>query len=193
MGKPAPVPGLINLDFVFTAIRKSLDTVYGLYLPKGSHPFIYLSLYMNPQNLDVNVHPTKHEVNFLHEEAIIVKIKSEVEKLLTGANSSRTFFTQVNILFIHLISLIHSNLDRLISFWFQSSYFVHLKQTFAILKRLNILFKLIIDNSIACTHNANRHNVNFLLFALPKSSYDLLWPDISSFELWHYIVGWLCS
>lgn len=156
MGKPVPVPGLINLDFVFTAIRKSLDTVYGLYLPKGSHPFIYLSLYMNPQNLDVNVHPTKHEVNFLHEEAIIVKIKSEVEKLLTGANSSRTFFTQVNILFIHLISLIHSNLDRLISFWFQSSYFVHLKQTFAILKRLSILFKLIIDNSIACTHNANR-------------------------------------
>lgn len=50
---------------------------------------------MNPQNLDVNVHPTKHEVNFLHEEAIIVKIKTEVEKLLTGANSSRTFFTQV--------------------------------------------------------------------------------------------------
>lgn len=94
------VPGFISFGFIFTAIRKSLDTIYGLYLPKGSHPFIYLSLFMHPQNLDVNVHPTKHEVNFLHEEAIIVKIKSEVEKLLTGANSSRTFFTQVIMLFM---------------------------------------------------------------------------------------------
>lgn len=109
------VPGFISFGFIFTAIRKSLDTIYGLYLPKGSHPFIYLSLFMNPQNLDVNVHPTKHEVNFLHEEAIIVKIKSEVEKLLTGANSSRTFFTQVIMLFIYVISLIHSNLYNYIN------------------------------------------------------------------------------
>uniref|UniRef100_A0A1B6KAB7 DNA mismatch repair protein MLH1 n=1 Tax=Graphocephala atropunctata TaxID=36148 RepID=A0A1B6KAB7_9HEMI len=80
-----------------SAIRKSLDNVYGLYLPKGSHPFIYLSLSMNPRNLDVNVHPTKHEVNFLHEEAVIEKIKQEVEKLLAGANTSRTFFTQAKL------------------------------------------------------------------------------------------------
>ncbi|XP_054268512.1 DNA mismatch repair protein Mlh1 [Macrosteles quadrilineatus] len=80
-----------------SAIRKSLDSVYGLYLPKGSHPFIYLSLFMNPRNLDVNVHPTKHEVNFLHEEAVIERIKKEVEKMLLGANTSRTFFTQARL------------------------------------------------------------------------------------------------
>ncbi|KAG8267068.1 DNA mismatch repair protein [Homalodisca vitripennis] len=80
-----------------SAIRKSLDNVYGLYLPKGSHPFIYLSLFMNPRNLDVNVHPTKHEVNFLHEEAVVERIKQEVEKLLAGANTSRTFFTQAKL------------------------------------------------------------------------------------------------
>uniref|UniRef100_A0A1B6DT03 DNA mismatch repair protein MLH1 n=1 Tax=Clastoptera arizonana TaxID=38151 RepID=A0A1B6DT03_9HEMI len=80
-----------------TAIRKVLDCVYALYLPKGSHPFVYFSLCLNPRNVDVNVHPTKHEVHFLHEEAIIEKIKELVEQKLTGANTSRVFHTQVKL------------------------------------------------------------------------------------------------
>ena len=40
-----------------SAIRKSLDAIYQAYLPKNSHPFIYLSLEIAPQNVDVNVHP----------------------------------------------------------------------------------------------------------------------------------------
>ncbi|KAH9503230.1 DNA mismatch repair protein [Bulinus truncatus] len=77
-----------------TAIRKALDTVYQAYLPKGSHPFVYLSLDITPQNVDVNVHPTKHEVHFLHEDSIITKIQAEIEAKLLGSNTSRTFFTQ---------------------------------------------------------------------------------------------------
>jgi len=50
-----------------TAIRKSIEMVYGAYLPKGTHPFAYLSLEINPKNVDVNVHPTKHEVHFLYQ------------------------------------------------------------------------------------------------------------------------------
>ncbi|CAG7823197.1 unnamed protein product [Allacma fusca] len=53
------------------AIRKAVDAVYTSYLPKGSHPFLYLSIEMNPRNVDVNVHPTKNEVHFLHEDLII--------------------------------------------------------------------------------------------------------------------------
>ncbi|XP_059144624.1 DNA mismatch repair protein Mlh1-like isoform X2 [Physella acuta] len=77
-----------------SSIRKALDTVYQAYLPKGSHPFIYLSLEISPQNVDVNVHPTKHEVHFLHEDSIIASIQSVVEARLLGSNASRTFFTQ---------------------------------------------------------------------------------------------------
>ncbi|XP_033762877.1 DNA mismatch repair protein Mlh1-like [Pecten maximus] len=77
-----------------SALRKSLDSVYQAYLPKNSHPFMYLSLEIAPQNVDVNVHPTKHEVHFLHEDAIIESVQQAVEAKLLGSNSSRTFYTQ---------------------------------------------------------------------------------------------------
>lgn len=77
-----------------TALRKSLETVYEAYLPKGMHPFVYMSLEIAPSNVDVNVHPTKHEVHFLHEEAIIEAIQKTVEEKLLGCNSSRTYYTQ---------------------------------------------------------------------------------------------------
>ncbi|XP_068203358.1 DNA mismatch repair protein Mlh1-like [Palaemon carinicauda] len=77
-----------------SALRKAIETVYASYLPKNNHPFLYLSLEIAPQNVDVNVHPTKHEVHFLHEELIIEKIQQAVETKLLGCNSSRTFYTQ---------------------------------------------------------------------------------------------------
>nr|XP_022306543.1 DNA mismatch repair protein Mlh1-like [Crassostrea virginica]XP_022306544.1 DNA mismatch repair protein Mlh1-like [Crassostrea virginica]XP_022306545.1 DNA mismatch repair protein Mlh1-like [Crassostrea virginica] len=77
-----------------SSLRKALDTVYQAYLPKNMHPFIYLSVEIVPQNVDVNVHPTKHEVHFLHEDAIISSIQSAIETKLLGANTSRTYYTQ---------------------------------------------------------------------------------------------------
>ena len=80
---------------IFSALRKAIEAVYASYLPKNSHPFLYMSLEIAPQNVDVNVHPTKHEVHFLHEESIIENIQKTVETKLLGCNSSRTFYTQV--------------------------------------------------------------------------------------------------
>ena len=77
-----------------SAIRKAIDAVYSAYLPKGMHPFIYLSLEISPCNVDVNVHPTKHEVHFLHEDSVIEIIQKNVEEKLLGSNSSRTYYTQ---------------------------------------------------------------------------------------------------
>ncbi|KAL3831500.1 hypothetical protein ACJMK2_023241 [Sinanodonta woodiana] len=77
-----------------SALKKAIDTVYQAYLPKNSHPFLYLSLIIAPQNVDVNVHPTKHEVHFLHEDAIIESVQNVIEKKLLGSNTSRTYFTQ---------------------------------------------------------------------------------------------------
>lgn len=53
------------------------------------------SLEISPQNVDVNVHPTKHEVHFLHEDSILERVQQHIESRLLGANSSRMYFTQV--------------------------------------------------------------------------------------------------
>lgn len=77
-----------------SSIRKAIAAVYMKFLPKGAHPFVYLGLEMEPSNLDVNVHPTKREVHFLHEEAILAEIVAEIETMLESVNESRTFMTQ---------------------------------------------------------------------------------------------------
>ncbi|XP_040171010.1 DNA mismatch repair protein Mlh1 [Anopheles arabiensis] len=74
-----------------SALKKAIDAIYAVYLPKGSAPFVYLSLELNPQNVDVNVHPTKHEVHFLHEEEIVEKVKLLVERALLGGNAARSY------------------------------------------------------------------------------------------------------
>ncbi|XP_040577146.1 DNA mismatch repair protein Mlh1 [Lepeophtheirus salmonis] len=77
-----------------SAIRKALIAVYGAYLPKGTHPFVYLSLEIESQNVDVNVHPTKSEVQFLNQDEIVDRIQRAVDAKLLGSNSSRTFYAQ---------------------------------------------------------------------------------------------------
>lgn len=48
--------------------------------------------------MDVNVHPTKHEVHFLHEDSILERVQQHIEGRLLGSNASRTYFTQVGAL-----------------------------------------------------------------------------------------------
>ena len=77
-----------------SAIKKAMEQTYSAYLPKGGHPFIYLSLDIDPQRVDVNVHPTKREVNFLNEDEIIECICTNVREKLAQVDTSRTFTTQ---------------------------------------------------------------------------------------------------
>ena len=77
-----------------SALKRSIEQIYTTYLPKGSYPFVYLSLEIAAANVDVNVHPTKHEVHFLHQDEIIEKIQQKMDAILIGSNKSRTFKTQ---------------------------------------------------------------------------------------------------
>lgn len=74
-----------------------LEEIYSVYLPKKAHPWCYISLDINPQNIDVNVHPTKHEVRFLHEDAIIERMKFALDERLAGNSASRTFYLQARL------------------------------------------------------------------------------------------------
>ncbi|EOY17364.1 MUTL isoform 2 [Theobroma cacao] len=77
-----------------TALKRALEIVYSATLPKASKPFIYMSIILPPEHVDVNVHPTKREVSLLNQEVIIEKIQSVVESMLRNSNESRTFQEQ---------------------------------------------------------------------------------------------------
>lgn len=77
-----------------SAIKKAIEQTYAVFLPKGGRPFIYLSLEIDPQRVDVNVHPTKREVNFLNEDEIIECICARIGTRLAQVDTSRTFVTQ---------------------------------------------------------------------------------------------------
>ncbi|KAI0711270.1 DNA mismatch repair protein MutL [Earliella scabrosa] len=72
-------------------IKRALEAVYNGVLPKGSSPFIYLSLQINPRSVDVNVHPTKKEVHFLNEDAITEQVADAIQQSLIGQSQSRVF------------------------------------------------------------------------------------------------------
>ncbi|KAI1461326.1 DNA mismatch repair protein MutL [Annulohypoxylon moriforme] len=77
-----------------TNIKKAVEQTYSAFLPKNGHPFVYLSLEIDPQRVDVNVHPTKREVNFLNEDEIIQSICENIRDKLAAVDTSRTFMTQ---------------------------------------------------------------------------------------------------
>lgn len=77
-----------------TPIKKAIEQTYSAFLPKGAHPFVYLSLEIDPKRIDVNVHPTKREVRFLNEDEIIEMVCEEISSSLGKVDTSRTFMTQ---------------------------------------------------------------------------------------------------
>ena len=76
---------------VYVSLVPDGTTFFGICLPCC----VSVSLKILPQNVDVNVHPTKHEVHFLHEDAVVEAIQRMVDTRLLGANSSRTYYLQV--------------------------------------------------------------------------------------------------
>lgn len=75
-------------------MKKAIDDVYSPVLPRGSYPFVYLSLEIDPNNVDVNVSPTKLEVNFLHEDLIVEKIRDVIEEKLLATTETKKLYTQ---------------------------------------------------------------------------------------------------
>jgi DNA mismatch repair protein MutL len=63
---------------VFHAVAEG----YGSFLSKGNHPLFVLFLDVDPNRVDVNVHPTKREVRFSDNEAIHQLVRRAVRQAL---------------------------------------------------------------------------------------------------------------
>ena len=57
---------------------------YGSFLPRGCHPRFVLFLDVDPERVDVNVHPTKREVRFSDNEFIHQLVRRAVRQRLSG-------------------------------------------------------------------------------------------------------------
>jgi DNA mismatch repair ATPase MutL len=79
-----------------TPLKRAFEAFYTALLPKGSHPFVYLSLEINPAKVDVNVHPTKREVGFEDEDEVVELICDALGKKLEKASESRSFKVQAS-------------------------------------------------------------------------------------------------
>ncbi|KAF8570211.1 hypothetical protein P879_03307 [Paragonimus westermani] len=104
-----------------SAIKRSLESSYSTVLSRtlsdtskpspsgrrlsGSKPtgyrsslFVYLNLQLPPESLDVNVHPTKSEVHFLHEDQIVSGLQDAVEHCLLSSAQLRSFLVRPLVL-----------------------------------------------------------------------------------------------
>jgi len=68
---------------VFHAVAEG----YGAFLPKGRHPRFVLFLDIDPDRVDVNVHPTKREIRFADSESIHQLVRRAVRQALGGSKS----------------------------------------------------------------------------------------------------------
>ncbi|GAA5984671.1 hypothetical protein JCM10908_003452 [Rhodotorula pacifica] len=77
-----------------SSLKRALEGFYGTLLAKGTHPFVYLSLEIDPSKVDVNVHPTKKEVAFADEDEVVQLVCQKLAEVLEKQGESRSYKVQ---------------------------------------------------------------------------------------------------
>lgn len=78
-------------------LKRSVLAVYEHYLRRGDHPWVYISLEIDPRNVDVNIHPTKNEVAFNPSDIIIKHLCGAIREKLLESHQSRTFYPSASL------------------------------------------------------------------------------------------------
>jgi DNA mismatch repair protein MutL len=60
----------------------AVERAYSALLSPGRHPVVALGVSLPPDLLDVNIHPRKSEIKFLHERAVFVALQEAVEAVI---------------------------------------------------------------------------------------------------------------
>ena len=69
-----------------STIEKGIIKGYGDRIFSG-HPICILFIEVNPETIDVNIHPNKKEIKFLHEEDIVKDIENAIKRVINSENS----------------------------------------------------------------------------------------------------------
>ena len=77
----------VNCIYISSStIEKGIIKGYGDRIFSG-HPICILFLEVNPETIDVNIHPNKKEIKFLHEEDIVKDIENAIKRVINSENT----------------------------------------------------------------------------------------------------------
>ena len=69
-------------------LHHAIAEAYRDLIPQDTHPAYYLFLEVDPQTIDINIHPTKTEIKFQDEKTIYALLHSAAKRALGKANLS---------------------------------------------------------------------------------------------------------
>ena len=72
-------------------LRRACELAYAAFSPKSERPFLFVALALPRDTVDVNVHPTKREVRFLHQDEIVESVATRLAAVLEANNETRAF------------------------------------------------------------------------------------------------------
>lgn len=92
LGNPQVARKLRGQQYVFVngryirspLIHHAIVTGYGETLPSGLHPAYILTLALDPARIDINIHPTKTEIQFEDERGVYALVLEAVRRALGG-------------------------------------------------------------------------------------------------------------
>ncbi|KAK4052806.1 DNA mismatch repair protein Mlh1 [Microbotryomycetes sp. JL201] len=77
-----------------SSMKRALEAFYSVLLAKNAHPFVYLSLEIEPSRVDVNVHPTKREVGFEDQDEIVELLCQHLAVKLEKTSATKSYQVQ---------------------------------------------------------------------------------------------------
>jgi DNA mismatch repair protein MutL len=66
------------------ALAYAIGEAYRTLLPQGRHPLVVLNITLPPEEVDVNIHPTKQEVRFREHREVFTAVQRAVRTTLMG-------------------------------------------------------------------------------------------------------------
>lgn len=73
-------------------IMKAIDIAYKNMMPSGRYPFVVINLDINPEEIDVNAHPTKREIRYKNPNQIFNFVQSAVNYALSATVIEQPIF-----------------------------------------------------------------------------------------------------